>query len=60
VRKTVKLEEDIYNDLDRVRGKRETFSQAVARILNVYKTVQGIRDTIEPARQINGVGEQDH
>lgn len=34
--KFVRLNDDVYVELDKVRGKRETFSQAVYRLLIIW------------------------
>jgi len=31
--KSIKIEEDVYQDLDAMRGKRDTFSQVIARLI---------------------------
>ncbi len=41
--KVIKLEDHIYNRLEEIRNKRETFSQAVERII---KVVDGLDDII--------------
>lgn len=38
--KSVKLEPETYDELDRLRGKRETFSQAVQRLLDMANLVR--------------------
>ena len=40
---TIKLDSPVYNELEEFRDKRETFSQAVARLLII---VNRIRDTL--------------
>lgn len=45
--KTIKLEDEIYQRLERWRGKRETFSEAVARLLNIQDAVGGLQDILE-------------
>jgi len=45
--KTVKLEEPVYNRLDQFRGKRETFSQAVERLLTLLDRVGELRSVLE-------------
>lgn len=37
--KTIKIEEKVYNQLDRLRGKRETFSDIVAKLLTTKEGV---------------------
>ena len=38
--KTIKLDAEVYQDLDQLRRKDETFSQAVSRLLSIYDHVQ--------------------
>jgi len=45
--KTIKLEEPVYNRLDQFRGKRETFSQAVERLLTLLDRVGELRSVLE-------------
>ena len=45
--KTVKLAEPVYNRLDAFRGKRETFSQAVDRLLTLLDKVGELRGLLE-------------
>lgn len=40
--KTIKLSDSTYAEMERVRGKRETFSQAAQRVLSVYVQVRDI------------------
>lgn len=42
--KTIRVEDQVYNDLEELRDKRETFSEVIARTVNAYITIQGIRD----------------
>lgn len=35
--KTIKLDEQVHRDLEELRGKRETYSGAVARLVSLYK-----------------------
>ena len=45
--KTIKLEEPVYHRLDQFRGKRETFSQAVERLLTLLDRVGELRSVLE-------------
>ncbi|MBA7686612.1 hypothetical protein ES703_95062 [subsurface metagenome] len=40
--KTIKLEDQVYNRLEELRGKRETFSQCVARLLEISRKVASL------------------
>lgn len=37
--KTIKLEDQVHRDLEELRGKRETFSEAVARLVNFHREI---------------------
>jgi predicted CopG family antitoxin len=47
--KTIKLEDSVYLRLEGFRGKRETFSQAVDRLLKMLSKVGELRDVLEGA-----------
>jgi len=40
--KTVKLDDKVHSELEELRGKRETFSEVVARLVDVYRNIQKI------------------
>jgi predicted CopG family antitoxin len=40
--KTIKLEDQVHKDLEEVQHKRETFSQAVARLIKFYRDVTNL------------------
>lgn len=40
--KSIKLNEEVYADLDEVRGKGETFSQAVDRLLDLRRMLLSV------------------
>lgn len=40
--KTIRVEDEVYTELEAVRDKRETFSQAIARLIDVRRMVLGI------------------
>ena len=50
--KTIKLEDSVYLELEELRGKRETFSEAVARILNVAKTIRDVSEILGPGHYL--------
>ena len=41
-RKSIKIEESVYRRLDAVRGKGETFSQVIDRLLNIVEAVRAV------------------
>jgi len=40
--KSVKLDDRVYQELDQLRGKRETFSQAVGRLVKLWGQIESI------------------
>ncbi|MBA7577586.1 hypothetical protein ES708_19439 [subsurface metagenome] len=42
--KTIRVDDKVYNELEELRDKRETFSEVIARTVNAYITIRGIRD----------------
>ena len=42
--KTIRVDDSVYGELEKLRDKRETFSQVIARTVNAYITIRGIRD----------------
>lgn len=42
--KTIRVSDEVYNELEKLRDKRETFNQVIARTINAYNTIRGIRD----------------
>jgi len=37
--KTIKLDDKVHRELEELRGKRETFSEAVARLVNFHREI---------------------
>ena len=52
--KTIRLEDGVYIGLDAIREKRETFSEAVERIIRVYVTIKDVSDTLGPGHYLKG------
>ena len=42
--KTIRVDDKVYNQLEELQEKRETFSEVIARAINAYLTIRGIRD----------------
>jgi predicted CopG family antitoxin len=42
VTKSIKLDDQVHKDLEEVQHKRETFSQAVARLIKFYQDVTNL------------------
>lgn len=41
-RKSIKIEEPVYHRLDAVRGKGETFSQVIERLLSIVEYIRAV------------------
>ena len=52
--RTVRLNDGVYIALDTIREKRETFSEAVERIIRVYVTIKDVSDTLGPSHYLKG------
>jgi len=52
---TIRLSADVYMALEQIREKRETFSQAVERIIKVYATMREVSDTLGPSHYLKEV-----
>ena len=50
--KQIKLSDPTYLRLESVREKRETFSQVVDRLLEVYLQIKNIKDTLGPSHYL--------
>jgi len=50
--KTIRLEDRVYLALDAIREKRETFSEAVERIMKVFTTIRDVSDTLGPSHYL--------
>lgn len=42
--KLIRVSDGVYASLEELRGKRETFSEVIARTVNAYITIRGIRE----------------
>lgn len=49
--KTIKLEGGVYQRLEEIRGKRETFSQAVERLISVMEGFKHLTDITEGTKE---------
>lgn len=47
---SIKLEDQVYQDLERIRDKRETFSQAVERLLQVRQNIAMMVGLVEGSK----------
>jgi len=46
--KTIKIQPDTYQELDEIRRKGETFSQAVSRLLRIYRYTDKMYHALRP------------
>ena len=53
--KTVKLTDGVYIALDALRQHRETFSEAVERLIKLYVAVEEMSTTLGPSHPIKDV-----
>lgn len=40
--KTIKVRQEVYNDLEMLRQKNETFGECIARLIKAYRSLTGI------------------
>jgi len=42
--KTIRISEEVYQEIERLLEPRETFSQVINRVLKVYRTIRDVSD----------------
>ena len=52
MRKSIKIEESVYDRLYDVRGKGETFSECIDRLLSIVETVREVARTLGPSHHL--------
>jgi len=52
--KTIKVEDEVYQDLDQFRGKGETFSDALRKVLKCAKAILGVTQILGPHHYLMG------
>jgi len=50
--KSIKVTDGVYIALEAIREKRETFSEAVERLIKVYATIKDVSDTLGPSHYL--------
>ena len=50
--KTIKLSDETYSALETLREKRETFDEAVKRLLHVFSTLRNVSDILGPSHYL--------
>lgn len=53
--KTIKLDQEVYQDLDKLRRKDETFSQSVSRLLSIYDHVEKMYHSMARGKKLCGL-----
>ena len=51
---TIKVSDESYRALEDLREKRETFDEAVKRLLGVFNMLKGVSDTLGPGHPLRG------
>jgi len=51
--KTVRVEPEVYDELERIREKRETFSQVISRLVDIRRMVLGIEPILRGQKAFN-------
>jgi len=49
---SIKVTDGVYIALEAIREKRETFSEAVERLIKVYATIKDVSDTLGPSHYL--------
>ncbi len=44
--RSIKITDEVYQRIQRLQGPRESYSEVIARTLDAYETIQGIKDNI--------------
>ncbi len=59
--KTIRVRNQVYNELEELRDKRETFSEVIERLIKLYSTMRNVSDNLGPSHylkeRIKEVGE---
>ena len=50
--KQIRLKDGVYIALETIREKKETYSEAVERLIRVYATLKDVSDTLGPAHPL--------
>lgn len=49
---SIKVSDGVYITLEAIRGKRETFSQVVERLIRVYASLKDVSETLGPSHYL--------
>lgn len=50
--KTIRVEKEVYDRLNKIRDWKETFSEVIERLLKVYETIHGMSEILGPAHYL--------
>jgi len=50
--KVIKVSDEVYNQLDGLKSRRETFSEVVERLLKVYDTIWDVSEALGPGHYL--------
>jgi predicted CopG family antitoxin len=53
--KTIRVEEDIYQELEKLRDWKESFSHVIRRLLKVFGTISAVSDTLGPGHPLSDI-----
>ena len=56
--KLIRVSDEVHRDLDEVRGKGETFSQVIDRLIDIRRMIVGIEPILRGQRAFNEWKEQ--
>lgn len=51
--KSIKVSDEVYNDLLKMQQPRETLSEIIKRLIRVYATLFSIKETLGPSHYLN-------
>lgn len=50
--KTIRVRNQVYNELEELRDKRETFSEVILRLIKLYITMQSVSGNLGPSHYL--------
>ena len=50
--KTIRVDDQVYNELEELRGKRETFSQVIERLLAIVRPLRQASEILGPSHYL--------
>ena len=52
--KTIRVSDQTYHQIESILAPRETFNEAILRILKVYQQMKTVSDTLGPSHYLKG------